>query len=125
MSDVFVAVKRLISRSGMSAWNVAHKAGCSEATINNWLAGRVTEPHLPTLIKVARIFGKSIELTDGEAQIGFRFRRQSLFDLQLSDHFAARAPRLLVRPAEAENVDLAVSAHEFMRGHRQCLRLPG
>jgi transcriptional regulator with XRE-family HTH domain len=69
MSDVFVAVKRLISRSGMSAWNVAHKAGCSEATINNWLAGRVTEPHLPTLIKVARIFGKSIELTDGEAQI--------------------------------------------------------
>jgi DNA-binding XRE family transcriptional regulator len=69
MSDVFVAVKHLISRSGMSAWNVAHKAGCSEATINNWLAGRVTEPHLPTLIKVARIFGKAIELTDGEAQL--------------------------------------------------------
>jgi hypothetical protein len=69
MSDVFVAVKRLIGRSGMSAWNVAHKAGCSEATIHSWLAGRVTEPHLPTLIKVAAVFGKAIELSDGEARI--------------------------------------------------------
>ena len=69
MSDVFVAVKRLIGRSGMSAWNVAHKAGCSEATINNWMSGRVTEPHLPTLLKVAAVFGKSIELSDGEARI--------------------------------------------------------
>jgi transcriptional regulator with XRE-family HTH domain len=69
MSDVFVAVKRLISRSGMSAWNVAHKAGCSEATINNWLSGRVTEPHLPTLLAVAKVFGKTIELADGEARI--------------------------------------------------------
>ena len=69
MSDVFVAVKRLISRSGMSAWNVAHKAGCSEATINNWLTGRVTEPHLPTLLAVAKVFGKAVELVDGEARI--------------------------------------------------------
>jgi DNA-binding XRE family transcriptional regulator len=70
MSDVFVAVKRLISRSGMSAWNVAHKAGCCERTISNWMNDRVmTEPHLPTLIKVAAVFGKSIELTNGELQI--------------------------------------------------------
>jgi DNA-binding XRE family transcriptional regulator len=68
MSDVFVAVKGLISRSGMSAWNVAHKAGCSEATIYNWMTGRVTEPHLPTLIKVAAVFGKTIELRN-ELQI--------------------------------------------------------
>jgi DNA-binding XRE family transcriptional regulator len=69
MSDVFVAVKRLIGRSGMSAWNVAHKAGCSEATINNWMSGRVTEPHLPTLLAVAKVFGKTVELVDGEARI--------------------------------------------------------
>jgi DNA-binding XRE family transcriptional regulator len=69
MSDVFQAVKGLINRSGMSAWNVAHKAGCSEATIYNWMTGRVTEPHLPTLLKVAAVFGKSIELSDGEARI--------------------------------------------------------
>jgi|HubBroStandDraft_5_1064220.scaffolds.fasta_scaffold982208_2 DNA-binding XRE family transcriptional regulator len=68
MSDVFVAVKKLISRSGMSYWNVSHKAGCSEATIYNWMTGRVTEPHLPTLIKVAAVFGKPIEL-GGEPQI--------------------------------------------------------
>jgi transcriptional regulator with XRE-family HTH domain len=70
MSDVFQAVKGLIRRSGMSAWNVAHKAGCSERTISNWMNDRVmTEPHLPTLIKVAGVFGKSIELTNGELQI--------------------------------------------------------
>ena len=69
MSDVFVAVKKLINRSGMSAWNVAHKAGCSEATINNWLSGRVTEPHLPTLLAVAKVFGKTIELADGELRL--------------------------------------------------------
>jgi transcriptional regulator with XRE-family HTH domain len=70
MSDVFVAVKRLINRSGMSAWNVAHKAGCSERTISNWMNDRVvTEPHLETLLAVAKVFGKAIVLTDGEAQI--------------------------------------------------------
>ena len=69
MSDVFVAVKKLINRSGMSAWNVAHKAGCSEATIYNWMTGRVTEPHLPTLLAVAKVFGKSVELADGEARL--------------------------------------------------------
>jgi DNA-binding XRE family transcriptional regulator len=69
MSDVFKAVKGLINRSGMSAWNVAHKAGCSEATIYNWMTGRVTEPHLPTLLKVAAVFGKAIELTDGELRM--------------------------------------------------------
>jgi transcriptional regulator with XRE-family HTH domain len=69
MSDVFVAVKRLISRSGMSAFNVAQKAGCHERTIANWMSGRVTEPHLPTLLKVAAVFGKSLTLIGGEVQI--------------------------------------------------------
>lgn len=69
MSNVFSDVKRLIARSGMSAWNVANKAGCSEATINNWLTGRVTEPHLPTLLKVAKVFGKSVELSDGDIRM--------------------------------------------------------
>jgi DNA-binding XRE family transcriptional regulator len=69
MSEVFNELKRIIIRSGMSAWNVAHKAGCSEATINNWMTGRVTEPHLPTLLAVAKVFGKSVELIDGELRI--------------------------------------------------------
>jgi transcriptional regulator with XRE-family HTH domain len=69
MSDVFQAVKRLISRSGMSAFNVAHKAGCHEATIHNWMTGRVTEPHLPTLLAVAKVFGKTVTLTGGELRL--------------------------------------------------------
>lgn len=69
MSNVFADVKRMIARSGMSAWNVANKAGCSEQTIHNWLSGRVTEPHLPTLIRVAQVFGKSVELANGDIRM--------------------------------------------------------
>lgn len=69
MSNVFADVKRLIARSGMSSWNVANKAGCSERTINNWLTGRVVEPHLPTLIRVAAVFGKSVELANGDIRM--------------------------------------------------------
>lgn len=68
MSDVFGELKRVIMRSGMSSWNVANKAGCSEQTIKNWLTGRHA-PSLRMLIKVAAVFGKSIELTDGETRM--------------------------------------------------------
>jgi DNA-binding XRE family transcriptional regulator len=69
MSDVFDELKGLIIRSGMSAWNVANKAGCTERTIHNWLTGRVKEPRLSTALAVAKLFGKAIMLTDGKAQI--------------------------------------------------------
>jgi hypothetical protein len=46
----------------------------------------MTEPHLPTLIKVAAVFGKAIELTDGElrvvdtpASVGEKMRRAHEF----------------------------------------------
>ena len=69
MTDVFEELKGLIRRSGMSYWNVAHKVGCTERTISNWMTGRVTEPRLSNAIAVAALFGKTIELTGGEAQM--------------------------------------------------------
>jgi DNA-binding XRE family transcriptional regulator len=79
-------LKGLIRRSGMSAWNVANKAGCTERTIRNWMTGRVKEPRLSTAIAVAALFGKSVELTDGElrivdtpASVGEKMRRANEF----------------------------------------------
>jgi hypothetical protein len=48
---------------------VAHKAGCTERTISNWMTGRVMEPRLSNAIAVAALFGKTIELTNGELRI--------------------------------------------------------
>lgn len=69
MSEVFDELRRIIVRSGMTPDTIAWRAGCHRVTVRAWLAGRVTEPHLPTLLKVAKVFGKTIELTDGEARI--------------------------------------------------------
>jgi DNA-binding XRE family transcriptional regulator len=68
MSDVARQLKRVIIRSGMSAWNVANRAGCSEATIRSWLTDQ-HEPSLRLAIRVAKVFGKTVELVDGEAQL--------------------------------------------------------
>lgn len=69
MSDVFQAVKRLISRSGMSVDQVAFRSGVTAQTIHNWLEGRVDEARVDNLLKVAAMFGKTIELTGGELRL--------------------------------------------------------
>lgn len=63
MSDVFQAVKRLVSRSGMSVDAIAFKAGVTRQTLHNWLEGRVTEARVENLIKVAAVFDKTVTLT--------------------------------------------------------------
>lgn len=69
MSEVFDELRRIIVRSGMAPDKLASKAKCHPRTIANWLDGTVGEPHLETLIAVAKVFGKTIALTDGEARI--------------------------------------------------------
>jgi transcriptional regulator with XRE-family HTH domain len=69
MSDVFQAVKRLISRSGMSVDLLAFKSGVTPQTIHNWLEGRVHEARVENLIKVASVFGKTVMLTGGELRL--------------------------------------------------------
>ena len=69
MSDVFQAVKRLVSRSGMSVDAIAFKAGVTPQTLHNWLEGRVTEARVENLIKVAAVFDKTVALTGGELRL--------------------------------------------------------
>ena len=69
MSDVFAELKKAIIRSGMTFDEIATAGLVCRATIDNWLDGRVKEPHLGSLIRVAKALGKSIELTDGELRM--------------------------------------------------------
>jgi hypothetical protein len=69
MSDVFADLKKAIMRSGMTFDEIAAAGHVCRATIDNWLDGRVKEPQLACLVRVAKALGKSIALTDGELQI--------------------------------------------------------
>jgi transcriptional regulator with XRE-family HTH domain len=69
MSDVFDELKAIMRRSGLGADAIAWKAGCARATIYHWLKGHTSEPSLPILIKVAGVFGRSIELNNGKLRL--------------------------------------------------------
>lgn len=69
MSDVVRELKKAIIRSGMTFDQIAAAGDVCRATIDNWMDGRVKEPQLGSLIRVAKALGKSIELTDGELRI--------------------------------------------------------
>ena len=67
--SMFAELKGVIVRSGMSRDRIAREAGCHPATLANWLDGRVKDPRLSTLIAVAKVFGKSIVLTEGRVRL--------------------------------------------------------
>ena len=69
MSDVFAELKKAIVRSGMTFDQIAAAGDVCRGTIDNWFDGRVKEPHLGSLVRVAKALGKAIELVDGEARI--------------------------------------------------------
>jgi hypothetical protein len=69
MSDVFAELKKAIVRSGMTFDEIATAGLVCRGTIDNWLDGRVKEPQLGSLVRVAKALGKSIELTDGELRM--------------------------------------------------------
>jgi hypothetical protein len=69
MSDVFAELKKAIMRSGMTFDQIAAAGDVCRATIDNWLDGRVKEPQLGCLIRVAKALGKAVELTDGELRL--------------------------------------------------------
>jgi transcriptional regulator with XRE-family HTH domain len=69
MSDVFAELKKAIIRSGMTFDEIATAGLVCRGTIDNWIDGRVKEPHLGSLIRVAKALGKEVELTDGELRM--------------------------------------------------------
>ena len=66
---MFAELKAIVVRSGMSVDSIAWKAGCHPGTISSWLAGRVEDPRLSTMIAVAGVFGKTIALRDGKVSL--------------------------------------------------------
>lgn len=69
MSDAFNELKRIIIRSGIPLSRLAQQANCHPQTIAFWLDGKTREANIDTLVKVAGVFGRRLELTRGEVRL--------------------------------------------------------
>jgi transcriptional regulator with XRE-family HTH domain len=63
MSEVFDELKHLIMHSGMSVRAIAAESKVCRRTIVGWLDGETKLPRIDTMLRVARVVGKQIELT--------------------------------------------------------------
>ena len=61
--EVFEELKHLIIESGIPPTRLARESTVCPGTIDKWLDGTVQLPRIDTMLKVARIVGKDIELT--------------------------------------------------------------
>jgi hypothetical protein len=61
--EVFNELKRLIVKSKISTHRLARESTVNYNTIDAWLDGSVTCPRIDTMLKVARVVGRQIELT--------------------------------------------------------------
>ncbi|HEX3524857.1 MAG TPA: hypothetical protein VHT52_22565 [Stellaceae bacterium] len=60
---VFDELKHLIVSSGMSVNRIANESKVCHETIDNWLDGETRSPRIDTMLKVATVIGREIELT--------------------------------------------------------------
>ena len=65
MNPVFVELKQIIASSGMTTYDIAWKAGLTRQTIKLWMDGKTRSPDLASLVAVAKVFGRHVELADG------------------------------------------------------------
>jgi transcriptional regulator with XRE-family HTH domain len=63
MTEVFDELKRLIVQSGISIHRLSQESTVEHSTIDRWLDGTTRLPRLDTMLRVARVIGKQIELT--------------------------------------------------------------
>jgi transcriptional regulator with XRE-family HTH domain len=63
MTDVFDELKTLIVASGISVHKLSKESKVCHETIDKWLDGQTRLPRLDTMLRVARVVGKEIELT--------------------------------------------------------------
>jgi hypothetical protein len=63
MIEAFDELKDLIVCSGLSVHRIATESTVCHATIDSWLDGRTRLPRLDTMLKVARVVGRNVELT--------------------------------------------------------------
>jgi DNA-binding phage protein len=60
---VFEELKHLISASGLPVKRIARESRVGRETIDRWLDGETSAPRIDTMLKVATVVGKQIELT--------------------------------------------------------------
>jgi hypothetical protein len=63
MTEVFDELKHLIVKSGIPPTRLAKESHVCHKTIDCWLDGQTRLPRLDTMLRVARVVGKEIELT--------------------------------------------------------------
>lgn len=74
--NVFDDLKREILRaeqSGLTRHLLARQSGLTEHTIRCWINGPVQAPRLPSMVAVAQVLGKHIELTGDVAKMAGYF----------------------------------------------------
>jgi hypothetical protein len=63
MTEVFDELKHLIIKSGISVHRLSRESKVCHDTIDRWLDGSTRLPRLDTMLRVALVIGKQIELT--------------------------------------------------------------
>jgi hypothetical protein len=63
MTEVFDELKHLIVACGIPPTRLARESSVCHKTIDAWLDGQTRLPRLDTMLRVARVVGKEIELT--------------------------------------------------------------
>jgi transcriptional regulator with XRE-family HTH domain len=63
MTDVFDELKHLIAKSGISVNRLSRESKVCRGTIDRWLDGQTRLPRIDTMLRVARVVGREIELT--------------------------------------------------------------
>lgn len=61
--EVFDELKHLMVASGLSLHKLARDSKVSYGTLDAWLDGTTRLPRLDTMLRVARVVGREIELT--------------------------------------------------------------
>lgn len=72
MSEVFNQLKVAIARaqrSGVTLYQLAAEADLSPNTLHLWMDGKTNEPRMRTLMRVADVLDKRIELVNGAFQV--------------------------------------------------------
>jgi hypothetical protein len=72
MTEVFDELKHLIMLSGISVHRLSRESTVHRETLDKWLDGQTRLPRLDTMLRVARVIGRQIELTGNvRKMVGF------------------------------------------------------
>jgi predicted transcriptional regulator len=72
MTEVFDELKHLIVKSRISLHRLSKESTVAYETIDKWLDGTTRLPRMDTMLRVARVIGRNVELTGNvRKMVGF------------------------------------------------------